>query len=285
MVNNALHSHYIDIENTKIHYIDEGKGDPILFLHDMPASSYVWRNVIPHVKPLGRCIAPDFVGMGKSGKPAIAYTIDDHIYYIEQFIQKLNLQNVTLVTHGWGSIVGFDYAMRSSKNCKGFIFYEAYVHPLTLEDISLPYQEQLTMIGDIADGASFVEKIITQGSMRHLNNQEIAHYKEPFLQKGSEKPLKQHVKELPRGRNNTRADEIIASYSKKLTQSSLPKLMLYTIPGFITTMDSIVWAKKHLPQLEAIEVGEDLHYGQESNPVVMGETISVWLQGIENTRI
>src|SRR5689334_16406101 len=87
-------SHYIEINNSKIHYIEEGKGDPILFLHGIPTSSYVWRNIIPHLATLGRCIAPDLIGMGKSDKPPIEYSIFDHINYIEKFIEKQNLKNI-----------------------------------------------------------------------------------------------------------------------------------------------------------------------------------------------
>src|SRR6185312_4320755 len=117
-------SHYIEIDGSKLHYIKEGTGDPILFLHGIPASSYVWRNIIPYVAPLGCCIAPDLIGFGKSDKPDIAYTIQDHIDYIEKFIQTLQLDNITFVMHGWGSIIGFDYAMRHPDKCKGLVFYE-----------------------------------------------------------------------------------------------------------------------------------------------------------------
>ena len=108
-------SKYINVLGSKIHYVEEGAGQPILFLHGMPATNYTWRNVIPYLAKYGRCIAPDLIGMWLSDKPNIAYRIFDHIQYIEEFINALALKNITLVMHGFGSIIGFDYAMRHEK--------------------------------------------------------------------------------------------------------------------------------------------------------------------------
>src|SRR5438046_7934253 len=105
-------SHYVDIDGSRMHYIQEGEGDPILFLHGVPGSSYVWRNVIPHLATLGCCIAPDLMGFGGSDKPTINYSIKDHIIYLSKFIEFLGLEKIVIVMHGWGSILGFDYAMR-----------------------------------------------------------------------------------------------------------------------------------------------------------------------------
>jgi len=118
-------SNYIEVNGSKIHYIEEGEGDPILFLHGNPTSSYIWRNIIPYLKDKGRCIAPDLIGMGKSDKPDIDYSFFDHVKYIEGFIEKMNLQNITLVVHDWGSALGFHYAMRNEANVKGIAFMEA----------------------------------------------------------------------------------------------------------------------------------------------------------------
>ncbi len=281
-------SHYIDINGAKLHYIKEGEGDPILFLHGVPASSYVWRNVIPHLATLGCCIAPDLMGFGQSDKPAIEYTITDHIQYMDKFIELLKLDKLILVMHGWGSIIGFHYAMRHPDKCKGLVFYEAYLKPPSSDDISLPYQEQIlswqgqdNMSDLIMNGVHFVDKVLPQSTMRQLSEAELNYYRGPFETKGSGKPLLQYLNELPNIENKNTVSDIIADYSKKLTQSSLPKLMLYSLPGFITTIATVVWAKNNLPHLEMVEIGEELHYAQESDPALMGETISVWLQGIE----
>src|SRR5713226_6390445 len=123
-------SNYIEVHGSKLHYIDEGSGDPILFLHGNPTSSYLWRNIIPYLTPLGRCIALDLIGMGKSDKPDIEYQFFDHVKYVDGFIEKIGLRNITLVIHDWGSALGFHYAMRHESNVRGIAFMEAIVMPV-----------------------------------------------------------------------------------------------------------------------------------------------------------
>ena len=282
-------SHYVDVLGSRMHYLEAGEGDPIVFLHGIPTSSYVWRNIIPHLSSLGRCIAPDLIGFGQSDKPDIAYSIDDHIKYIDTLIETLKLKRITFILHGWGSIIGFDYAMRHEKNCKGLIFYESYLRPSHGDDLSLPYQEQIYAfieqfnVGEmLMNGAQFVDRALPQAMTRTLSAVEMTRYREPFAKEGAGKPLLQYLKDLPQDDNHT--NKIIAHYSSQLKKSKLPKLMLYSLPGFISSIATVMWAKDNLPNLEMIEVGEALHYAQESDPVLMGETISVWLQGIEQFR-
>jgi len=287
----AYPSKYVEIDGSRVHYVEAGSGNPILFLHGVPTSSYVWRNIMPHLSTLGRCIAPDLMGFGKSDKPDIDYTMTDHIRYIGKFIQALNLKKITFVMHGSGSIIGFDYAMSHEDNCLGLVFYEAFLRSLNNQEMSLPLQEQLRNLQDQYDlsdvsqiGSSYVDTLIQQSVMRQLTNTEMEHYREPFLCEGTGKPILQYLKELPTGDGKNAVDKMIAAYTTKLTQSTLPKLMLYSVPGFITTIAAAVWAKEHLPHLEVVEIGEELHLGQETYPEVIGDTISVWLQGIELSR-
>jgi len=279
--------HTVEINGSKIHYIEKGEGDPILFLHGVPTSSYLWRNVIPHLSSLGRCIAPDLIGFGKSDKPDIEYSIFEHIKYIEKFIEELKLTRITFVLHGWGSVIGFDYAMRHEKNCKGLVFYESYLRPFTGADRSLPYQVQLLDLKSqedqydiIKNGIPFIETILAQASLCKLTKKELATYCEPFLQEGTGKPLYQHLQEIPHTKESA-VNQLITNYSARLSQSQLPKLLLYSVPGFMTLIASVVWAKENFPHLEVADLGEALHFAQEVNPGLMGETISIWLQGIE----
>jgi haloalkane dehalogenase len=283
-------SKFIEVNGSNIHYLEEGEGNPILFLHGIPTSSYVWRNIIPHLSTLGRCIAPDLIGFGKSDKPDINYSLEDHINYIEGFIAKLGLKHITLVMHGWGSVIGFDYAMHHESNCLGLVFYEAFLRTANGNDLSLPYQEQLVTLQDEdnsmdlhVNGTAFVDHILPQTVMRTLTSKEMEHYREPFSQQGSGRPIQQYLKELPNGNDKSKVDTIIADYSKKLTKSKLPKLMMYSVPGFITTIATAMWAKEHLPNLEIVDIGEEMHLAQEACPQLIGETISVWLQGVEQT--
>src|SRR5437867_11913028 len=127
-------SKYIDVLGSRMHYVEEGSGDPVLFLHGNPTSSYLWRNIIPHISPIGRCIAPDLIGMGKSDKPDLDYGFFDHARYVEGFIETLGLRNITLVIHDWGSALGFHYARRHGGNVKGIAFMEAIVRPVTWDE-------------------------------------------------------------------------------------------------------------------------------------------------------
>ena len=129
---------YCEVLGSPMHYVESGEGDPILLLHGNPTSSYLWRNVIPHVAPHGRVIAPDLIGMGKSAKPDIDYRIDDHVRYIEGFIAAMGLKNITLVVHDWGSALGFHYAMRHQQNVKGIAFMEGIVNVAKITDLKPP---------------------------------------------------------------------------------------------------------------------------------------------------
>jgi haloalkane dehalogenase len=278
----------VDVFGSKMSYLEAGSGDAILFLHGIPTSSYVWRNIIPYLAPLGRCIAPDLIGFGRSDKPDIKYSISDHIKYIEKFIEVLGLKNVTLIMHGWGSIIGFHYATHHEKNCRGLVFYEAFLRSVNGDDLSLPFQEQMQTLQDlenasdmVTNGVTFIDRIMPQNIMRQLTDEEMKYYREPFQQAGTDKPILQYIRELPKGAGKTEVDKLIDAYSVRLTKSRLPKLMLYSVPGFITTMATVKWAKDHLPNLEIVDIGEELHLGQESSPGLIGEAISVWLQGVE----
>ena len=116
----------IEILGSKMSYIDEGEGDPIVFIHGVPTSKRVWRGIIPELSQSARCIAVDLIGLGQSDKPDIDYSIDDHVRYFTQFMEALNLENATLVMHAWGSVIGFSYAMHHPNKIKGLAFFESY---------------------------------------------------------------------------------------------------------------------------------------------------------------
>lgn len=281
-------SNYLEVLNSRIHYLEVGTGDPILFLHGVPTSSYLWRNIIPYLSSLGRCIAPDLIGFGQSDKPDIIYSIQNHIEYINQFIEKLALKNITLVMHGWGSLIGFHYAMSHEKNCKGLVFYESFLRPLHDTDFSLPFQEQLINFQSeenvdalLSNATLFIDKTFPQNVIRQLSENEMENYRRPFKEKGAGKPIVQYLKELSMKNDHQTVNSIIESYSNKLIHSSLPKLLLYSVPGFIATIATVMWAKEHLSHLEVVDIGEELHLGQESRPDFIGKSIGIWLQAID----
>lgn len=282
-------SKYIRILGSNMHYVEDGEGDPILFIHGIPTSSYLWRNVIPCLSPLGRCIAVDLIGLGKSDKPNIKYRVFDHIKYIEGFIKALKLKNLTLILHGWGSVIGFDYAMRHENNIRALAFMESYIrYTSDWNAISLPLLELCALFNEMQqqddkrkEAVSFVSKFMPTAVMRALTQEEIKRYEEPFIEPGSSYPIWQCLRDLPIGDQGSRdVRDLIEHYSKKLTQSNIPKLMIYAMPGYITTMETVQWAKNKLPHLKLVDIGEDLSYIPESNPVKLGEALVKWYQDL-----
>jgi len=277
-------SHFASVDQSKIHYIEDGQGDPVVFLHGMPTSSYLWRNIIPSLADEARCIAPDLIGMGNSDKPDIDYTVFEHIRYIDGFIETLNLKNITLVLHGWGSVIGFDYARRHPNNVKALAFFESHVRPITDWDkLSLPVQQLMNLLH--RPGASYqavveenylVDKLLPNGVLRPLTSEELAHYRKPFETPESRKPLWQYVQDLPLGEGETEVVKLIERYSEWLQKAPQPKLMLYAIPGFITTIETVQWAKDHLPNLTLIELQDALHFAQESMPDIFSHALREW---------
>src|SRR3989339_1723322 len=212
-----IKTQFIDIDGAKLHYLEAGSGPVMLFLHGMPTSSYLWRNIIPILSHKAHCIAPDFIGMGKSDKPDIAYTVFDHIYYIEKLIEKLDLKNITLVMHGWGSVVGFDIASRQEDNIHALAFYEAHVRPSTEWDmLSLPVQQLATLLHRpevsyraIVEQNYLIRRLLPSSVLRTLTAEEMQRYEEPFMTPEDRKPLWQFIQELPLGHQEGEVVELI----------------------------------------------------------------------------
>ncbi len=279
-----LSSRYIEVLGSKIHYLEAGKGEPILFIHGIPTSSHLWRKVIPFVSDHARCIAPDLIGMGKSDKPDIEYRIFDHIRYIEKFIEKMGLNNITLVLHGWGSLIGFDIASRHPEKIKAIAFYESYIRPENdWQMLSLPVQQFASLLA--RQGASYraivkqnylIDKLLPSGIIRQLSDEELEAYRAPFPTPESRKPLWQYVQDLPLGDGPSDVSNLIGAYSKWLCESPIPKLMFYAVPGFITTMDAVQWAKAHIKNLKLEPIEDALHFVQEMYPELFGTKLQNW---------
>ena len=280
-------SKYIDIAGSKIHYIDVGSGDPILFLHGNPTSSYLWRNIIPHVASSGRCIAMDLIGMGKSDKPDISYRFVDHARYVEEFIDKMRLKNITLVIHDWGSALGFHYAMRHQDNIKGIAFMEAILRPARWsefpKDMKIAFKLFRTQfIGwiMIAGMNIFIEKVLPKSVVRKLTEEEMTHYREPFKRIRDRKPVRQWPCEIPIDGKPADVMEIVQTYSDKLKESDCPKLLLFAHPGAITAEPMVMWCRQNLKKLKTVDIGEGRHFLQEDNPRLIGMELSSWYRSL-----
>ena len=287
--------HYIDVLGSRMHYIEEGCGEPILLLHGNPTWSYAWRNIIPHLSSLGRCIAPDLIGYGLSAKPPIDYRWSDHVRYVEEFIRLMGLRNIILVLHDQGSGLGFHYAMRHESNIRGIAFFEALVRPFEWDNFSTP--EFRTMFrafrtggvgGEgwklIVDQNVFIEQLLPQASGRQLSEREMNFYREPFRNPDSRLPVWRFPRETAIGGEPGDVWDAVTEYSNRLRYSRLPKLMLYATPGALLTEEHVDWCQQNIRNLESIHIGPGIHFLEESSPKRIGQEVAAWIQRLSRRR-
>ena len=280
-------SMYIDVLGSRMHYIEEGSGDPILFLHGNPTWSYIWRNIIPYLSAHGRCIAVDLIGMGKSEKPDINYRFVDHYRYVEAFIEELQLANITLVLHDWGSGLGFHYAALNEANVKALAFMEAILKPMSWRDFPVGARVGFMLFRTPGIGwimlnvmNAFLRQVMPQMTRRKLSDRETQRYLEPFPSIKSRKPVRQWPLEIPLSGSPRDMVELVSSYSRKLQASDAPKLLFHGKPGAIVNADAVAWCRQNLKNLKIVDAGAGLHYLQEDNPDLIGEELANWYTGL-----
>jgi haloalkane dehalogenase len=278
-------SHYVEVLGSKMHYIDEGEGDPILFIHGNPTSSYLWRNIISYVEPYGRAIAVDLIGMGKSDKPDIDYRFVDHAKYLDGFIEKLDLKNITLVVHDWGSALGFNYAMRHENNVDGIAFMEAFLMPLTWDGFPNNVKKIFQTIRTpeagydlIVNKNFFIEQLLPEAILRNLTEEEMNQYREPYKIAESRKPIWVWPNEIPIDGKPADVHRIVTNYNKWLQKTELPKILFYANPGGLINASVVEWSKANLKNLETVDLGQGIHYLQEDHPQAIGKALAKWIQ-------
>jgi haloalkane dehalogenase len=275
----------VDVHGSRMYYVEEGEGAPVLFLHGNPTSSYLWRNVIPHVSGGARCIAPDLIGMGRSDKPDIDYRFFDHARYLEGFIEALGLGDVVLVLHDWGSGLGFDWARRHADHVRGLAFMEAILMPVPSWDAFPEGAREMFKafrtpeIGWdlIAKQNVFVEQALPASVVRTLSDEEMDAYRAPFPDEASRKPVWRWPNEIPIEGEPADVAEAVGAYSAWLQETGVPKLLFAATPGALIPAPMVEWARSALPNLEVVELGEGIHYLQEDHPEEIGRGIACWL--------
>jgi len=278
---------YIEILGSKMAYIDVGKGDPILFLHGQPTSSYLWRNVMPHLENQGRLIAPDNIGFGKSDQPEMAYTFGDQYPYFEEFVKKLGLKNITLVVHDWGSGLGLHYASQHESNIKGIVTMESLMAPLlpakTWEDYPKHKAKFSKMIRSEDVGRRmvikenwFLKKGILSGIIRPLDKEAHNIYLEPFKTEKSRIQVFQWPKELPIAGQPAETTKIIENYNAWLEKTKIPWLYLYARPGSQNPPEAAQYWEERAKNIQIAYIGAGIHYVQEDQPYAIGRAIYDW---------
>lgn len=279
--------HRIALLETEISYVDTGAGEPVVFLHGNPTSSYLWRNVIPHVEGLGRCLAPDLVGMGDSGAaPDGSYRFVDHARYLDAWFEALGLTNVTLVVHDWGSALGFYWAYRHPELVRGIAYMEALVRPVTWEEwrdeSRRIFQDLRSEAGEemVLEKNLFVEGILPSAVLRDLTEEEMNVYRRPYLQPGeSRRPTLTWPRELPISGEPEDVVSIVDDYSGWLAQSDVPKLFVNAEPGAILTGSQREFCRTW-PNQEEVTV-RGVHFVQEDSPHEIGEAVATFVRRTE----
>lgn len=281
-------SHYVTVHGSQMHYIEQGGGDPILLLHGNPTSSYLWRNIIPHLTEQGRCIAPDLIGMGKSDKPKLDYRFFDHVKYLDGFIEALGLTNITLVIQDWGSGLGFHYAARHPENVKAIAFFEAILGPQKWSDFPGPARILFPLfrtdgVGWVMISAMnmFVNQMIPQSTQRKLTKEELQHYRAPYPTIASRKPVRQWPREIPVNGKPADVHQAVVAYNQWLQETATPMLLFTATPGLILDADAARWCEQNMKNLKVVHLGEGLHFLQEDYPHEIGTAIAAWLAELE----
>ncbi|UCH87395.1 MAG: haloalkane dehalogenase [Dehalococcoidia bacterium] len=273
----------VGVIDSEMAYVDTGAGDPMVFLHGNPTSSYLWRNVIPQVEGLARCLAPDLVGMGESGKsPSGSYRFVDHARYLDAWFEALALTaNVTLVVHDWGSALAFHWAHRHPDRVKGIAYMEAIVQPVTWEEwpeaARAIFQALRSPAGEemILEKNVFVERILPGSVLRALSGEEMAVYRRPYLEPGeSRRPTLTWPREIPVEGEPADVVDIVARYGEWLSASDVPKLFINAEPGAILTGRQREFCRGWPNQQEVTVKG--IHFVQEDSPREIGQAIAEW---------
>ena len=275
----------VAVLDTEMSYVDTGRGDPIVFLHGNPTSSYLWRNIIPYLSEQGRCLVPDLAGMGQSGKsPTSAYRFVDHARYLDAWFETLNLtSNVILVVHDWGSALGFYRATRYPEQIKAIAYMEAITMPMRWEDFgeaagvfrALRSEAGETMI---MEQNAFVETILPQGILRELARKEMDSYRAPFLEREARLPNLVWPRQIPVEGEPADVTAIVEEYGRAMTRSSLPKLLIAGDPGLVIKGRILEFCRTWRNQTEVAVKG--LHFLQEDSPDEIGRALQGFVKSV-----
>jgi haloalkane dehalogenase len=277
----------IDVLASTMFYEEAGAGVPFVFLHGNPASSYLWRNVLPGVGPGVRALAPDLIGMGKSGKPAIEYSFDDHARYLDAWIAAVGLEDVVLVGIDWGGALAFDWAARNPSRVRGIAFMETIVKPLTFADfpdaegarkryatVTSPDWETMVL-----EQNQMLEQALAKTVASGLTEHELAAYRSPFPTPESRVPMLKWSRSIPLDGHPADVVARIEAYDAWLAAShDVPKLLVAFDPGaHVMIGDSLVaWCKANIAALEVVHGGAAHHLAPEDQPEAIAAAIAEW---------
>jgi haloalkane dehalogenase len=280
----------LDVLDSKMAYVDTGlaSNETVVFLHGNPTSSYLWRNVIPKISSEARCIAPDLIGMGRSGKPSIQYRFTDHARYLDAFLEAIvPVGGVVLVVHDWGSALGLDWARRHQDRVSGIVLMEFITHirwdvfPEQVRAAFEAFRSPETGRKLLIEENAFIESILPGGIVRKLSDAEMDHYREPFISVASREPVYRWPNELPIEGSPADVVEIAEKYHEWLLSTDTPLLLFWASPGGLIPENVAAWYASRLKNVRSVGIGPGIHFIQEDNPHLIGHEIAKWLPSIK----
>jgi haloalkane dehalogenase len=278
----------IDVLESTMFYEEAGAGTPLVFLHGNPSSSYLWRHVLPRIGEPGRCLAPDLIGMGRSGKPDLPYRFDDHARYLDAWFDALALDGVVLVGHDWGGALAFDWAARNPGRARGVAFMETIVKPLSAEDFPDPegtrkrYTSVRTPgVGEklVLDENFFIETAVRSTVLSGLSEEDLAVYRSPYPTRESRLPLLQWARSMPLDGEPADLIARVERYDEWLARTpEVPKLLLTFDPSphIMIGPEMIDWCATHIASLEIEACGPAYHLAPEDQPEAIAAAIATW---------
>ena len=285
----------VDVNDSWMTYTDTGeptgnlgpaaRGVPVVLLHGNPTSSYLWRNVIPHVAGHARCLAPDLIGMGASGKPDIDYRFTDHARYLDAWFDALDLHDVVLVGQDWGGALGMDWAARHPDRVRGVALTVTILRPTRWAQYTPQAAETFRAFrspaGDkmVLQDNMFVEAYLLGGIQHGLSSADLDAYRAPYPDPGSRRPLLAWSREIPIDGEPADVHERVLAYDHWMSDTpDVPKLLMTVEPAVgIGSPEIVAWAEQTFAGLEVEAVGPAGHFAPEDQPDTIGTAISRWL--------
>jgi haloalkane dehalogenase len=273
-------------------YREAGPADaPVaLFLHGNPTSSYIWRNIIPHIAPRAHCIAPDLIGFGQSGKPDIAYRFEDHVRYLDAFIAEAGIGSAYIVAQDWGTALAFHLAARRPDFVRGLVFME-FIRPIPNWDeflrdsASREIFRKFRTPGEgeklILEDNAFVERVLPGSIVRKLTDEEMAVYRAPFATPQSRRPTWRFPNELPIAGEPADVYASLERAHAALASSRYPKLLFAAEPGALVSPAFAECFARGLHDCGLVQLGAGVHYLQEDHPDTIGRSIAAWIVKLE----
>jgi haloalkane dehalogenase len=280
----------IKVLDSEMSFVDLGSGNPIVFLHGNPTWSYLWRNIIPYITSHGRCLAPDLVGMGQSGKsPTSAYRFVDHARYLDAWFDGLGLyQDVILVLHNWGSALGFYWAFRHPQAVKAIAYMESIVQPRRWQDWPNGRDAMFRALRSpeggrmIFDENFFIETVLPKSIQRTLSAEEMDAYRDPYREREARLPTLVWPRELPIDGVPKDVVAIVEQYGGWMAHNDYPKLLISANPGSILVGRGLEFCRMWRNQQEVVVKG--IHFIQEDSPHQIGTALQNFIAELNESQ-